>query len=351
MSVIDDRGRVFGRVNLVDAAAAAFVLLLIPLAYGTWLLFRPAKPRITSVTQVPVTREERRIAGPVRAMAKLKVKGRGLTPMLRAWIGTEPSLGFVFEDPNSADVIVPPMGSGTYDLILTDNAQEVARAPRAVVFPANESRERIKVVGRLVDLDRATAESLKVGDTIRDASGADVRVAALGELQSGRAPLVPAVEVAKANTFSRSASLVIGCDADPAGGPCSIHGVTPAVQTLLPVPGTTPPLTIFVDDLLPAAEARPADVTVRVTGGSELALVRAGDRDDLLDSRAAVVTSLEPSAAASGRALDLHLRLGVDAAHDGWRYRGRVVKPGAPFVLTTDRYVVTGTVVSVPPHE
>jgi len=46
------------------------------------------------------------------------------------------------------------------------------------------------------------------------------------------------------------------------------------------------------------------------------------------------------------------LRLGVDAAGDGWRYRGRTIKAGAPFTLTTERYVVAGTVLEInPPRE
>ena len=47
-----DRSRAGGRVNLVDAAAALLILVLIPMAYGAYLLFRtpPAKfpPRISA---------------------------------------------------------------------------------------------------------------------------------------------------------------------------------------------------------------------------------------------------------------------------------------------------------------
>ena len=42
MSVIDEQGRLFGRVNLIDAFVVLFVLGLIPMAYGTALLFQPA---------------------------------------------------------------------------------------------------------------------------------------------------------------------------------------------------------------------------------------------------------------------------------------------------------------------
>jgi hypothetical protein len=115
MNVIDDRGRLFGRVNLFDAALAAFVVILIPLAYGTFLLFRAPAPRITRVLITEKSGGWWR-----RLTAKLKVRGGGLRPMLRASIGDSPSLGFVFEDPNSADVLVGEVPPGAHDLVLHD---------------------------------------------------------------------------------------------------------------------------------------------------------------------------------------------------------------------------------------
>ena len=73
MTIVDDHGRVFGRINLVDAAVAGLVLLLIPLAYGTYLLFQPAAPRIDSVSPSIITREERRIGVGGNLTAKFKV--------------------------------------------------------------------------------------------------------------------------------------------------------------------------------------------------------------------------------------------------------------------------------------
>ena len=131
MTVIDD-GRLFGRLNLVDATVVAFVLVLIPMAYGTYLLFQPAAPRIDSVSPSIISREERRIAVGGRLIAKFKVRGAGFTPLLRARIGDVEALGFVFENPNSADVLVGPVTPGSHDLVLWDGVQEVARAVNAV---------------------------------------------------------------------------------------------------------------------------------------------------------------------------------------------------------------------------
>ena len=79
-----------------------------------------------------------------------------------------------------------------------------------------------------------------------------------------------------------------------------------------------------------------------------MALVRVGDRDDTLDERAATVAYVSSRPAGTGAAvIDLTLRLGVDPSPEGWRYRGRLFKAGAPFTLTTERYMLEGIVVTV----
>ncbi len=105
-------------------------------------------------------------------------------------------------------------------------------------------------------------------------------------------------------------------------------------------------MTFIVDELLPAAPAQPLDVTVRLSGGPELALIKVGDRDALLDDRAAVVTTV---GARQGSGLDVTLRVGADRARDGWRYRGRLMKAGAPFSMSTEQYIASGTIVSAVP--
>ncbi len=55
MSLVDDRGRVFGRYNLVDVAVAFVLLGLIPLGYGAYALFRTPLPKLTVVE--PATRQ------------------------------------------------------------------------------------------------------------------------------------------------------------------------------------------------------------------------------------------------------------------------------------------------------
>ena len=54
------------RFNVFDAAVVAFVIVLIPIAYGTYLLFRAPKTVITAVKRVEIAKEERRVGGPTR---------------------------------------------------------------------------------------------------------------------------------------------------------------------------------------------------------------------------------------------------------------------------------------------
>jgi len=151
------------RFNVFDAAVIGFVVILIPVAYGTFLLFRTPRPIVTSVDRVEITKEERRVGGP-NLVAKLKIHGSGLRPMLRASIDDRPAIGLVFENPNSADLLVGATPPGSHDLILYDGPQEVARAPKAVTIEPAALPRKVLVRVRF----QAPAEVLarvKPGDT------------------------------------------------------------------------------------------------------------------------------------------------------------------------------------------
>jgi len=332
MPLIDDNGRVFGRVNLFDAAIAASVVVLAAVAFGTFLLFRPAAPRITSVTRVPITNEERRVAGGSRLTAKLKVRGSGLRPMLRASIGSMPALGFVFEDPNSADVLVGEVPAGAHDLVLYDGVQEVARFPRSVTIESAPP-PHVVGIGTLVRLDKSVATALQPG-----ALAADVDIRRLGTPR-------PA-----ADGWQRAAAVLLQCDPDPHDEGCAVGGVPlrtdpPPTLRLPSVGGSS--MHLAIEELLPAEPPAVRTAVVRLTSAPELLnQIREGDRDDVLDERAAAVVHIG-NRRAGGADVDVTVRLGLDRSAEGWRYRGRVVKAGARFVLTTERYVMEGVVLKL----
>ena len=135
-------------------------------------------------------REERRVAGGNRLTAKLKVRGSGLRPMLRASIDSVQSLGFVFEDPNSADVLVGEVPPGAHDLILYDGVQEVARLAKSVTIEST-APPRIAGVGTLVNLDKATADALASDPAFRAGSPSGVLKLADAR-RAGRRPMAAA---------------------------------------------------------------------------------------------------------------------------------------------------------------
>ena len=159
-----------------------------------------------------------------------------------------------------------------------------------------------------------------------------------------------AIQPAENGRWQRPAEIITLCDPDPNAEGCHLNGfalATPPWPTLkVDGPGGTP-LAFSIAEILPASAPSPAIARVRLTGMPELLnMVRSGDRDLSPGTRAAVVVESRRLGGA-GAGADVTVRLGVDAAGDGWRYRGGPMKAGAPFTLTTARYVVTGTVIDV----
>ncbi len=214
MTVMYSRGRLFGRINIVDFAALVLLLAILPLAYGASLLFQPARATITDVGQVDITNAERRIvAGGSLLSAKLKVKGTGFNPMLRAYIDNAPALAFVYETPNSADVLAGPLPPGAHDLILYDGVQEVARA-NGVVKIESPSNRIVRAVGWLTNMDRAVADELKVGTTFPPGTPSH-EIAALGPVRPARSRIrfgSADTDYPIANRFERAAVVLLRCD-------------------------------------------------------------------------------------------------------------------------------------------
>jgi len=335
--VIDSNGRVFGRFNLVDAAAIALVPLLILAGYATYLLFRPARPAIDSVTRVEVTKEERRVAGGSLLTAKLKVRGSGFTPLLRARIGGQEALGFVFENPNSADVLVGLVPQGRHDLVLYDGVQEVARAREAVDIQATAGTS-VRAYGWLTLLAKSDADALKAGFASDPQAPGAFQVLAAGDARPARSRIRLGESVADLpveHRFERPAEVLIRCDW-PSVYTCTIAGeaLTQSPPITVTLPGG---YTFQIEEIAPAAAPRRATVRLQLSGVSNG--MRVGDRDEVAGARAAEIASIAGSV--------ITVRAGVDDSREGWRYRGQLLSPGSRGTLKTDRYVAAGTVIDV----
>jgi hypothetical protein len=342
MTVVDNQGRIFGRVNLVDGAIALFVLLLIPLGYGTYLLFRPTAPRIESVSKAEISREEIRITDGSLLAAKLKVRGTGFTPLLRAEVGGHDALAFVYESPNSADVLIGLLPAGAHDLVLRDGVNEVARAANAVTIEPSAERASVLGVGWFTDLSQEQAQALRVGFKFPEAEPV-FEVTALGAMQPARYPLFVAgqrVELARTGQFEREAVVRFRCDPGKDDNPCGMEDPPdrPKTRATLTLPGPSSFLRFALTGILPTERPRRARVQFRVPSAMAN-LIKVGDRDDLLDERAAVVV------ATSGDTVTLEL--GLDETRSGWTYRGQSARPGSALTIGNDRYSVTGAIISV----
>ena len=129
MQVIDEEGRIFGKFNLVDVVIGVVLLGVIPIAYGASVLFRTPDPVIQSIEPNRVT---------VDSVGMLRLTGMYLSPSLRVVIGDRPAESFLVESQTSAEVRLPDLSAGTYDVVLlaegNDGAElELTRLVSALV--------------------------------------------------------------------------------------------------------------------------------------------------------------------------------------------------------------------------
>lgn len=123
MPIIDDRGRVMGRFNIVDVALAAVLLILVPAAYGSYLLFRDPTPTLAAVQPSTLAQAPD---------WQVEIRGAYFRPYLRVTFNGIQGRTFLFVNPTTAVVPLPDLAPGKYDVVLFDYMREVARLPAAL---------------------------------------------------------------------------------------------------------------------------------------------------------------------------------------------------------------------------
>jgi len=138
--VIDENGRVLGRVNVVDLAVAVTALVVAPLlAYTSWRVERTPPPEILSVAAPAVSAQQ--------DGTEIHVTGRHLRPFVRANIGNR-RVPFVYESAERGRVRVPPLRAGEYDVAFFES-KEIARFPNALVVKPGAMLElRVRFIAR-----------------------------------------------------------------------------------------------------------------------------------------------------------------------------------------------------------
>jgi hypothetical protein len=169
--MLDDRGRIGGRFNVIDVAAAVIVLVLVPLAIAAYLLFRTPAPTLTSVAPAAL------IEGPGQ---RVEVNGTNLRPFMRVTFGTTPASAYFLGSTKYALVDVPPLKPGTYDVVLFDYAREVARLVKALTIAPTATDAELELEGAFKTPSTAVAGEIKEGATFVDAGRPIATVVAVG---------------------------------------------------------------------------------------------------------------------------------------------------------------------------
>jgi hypothetical protein len=166
MSLIDSHGRLFGRVNVLDALVGILVLGLIPLGYGAFLMFREKTPALIALQPNQI---------PQRLPAILQVTGENLRPFLEARLGDVTARGFNLQSPTGAYLLVPSLPEGTYDLTLLDTGRVVATLPNALTVMApgwsSALTTEVQVLGTFVGLSAEDAAAIHVGAQVKTQEG------------------------------------------------------------------------------------------------------------------------------------------------------------------------------------
>jgi hypothetical protein len=169
MTVVDDRGRVARRSNLVDALIAIVLLVLIPTAYGAYLLFRTPTPKLVSVNPTKLYQGKN---------LQVEIKGENLRPFMRVSFNTIQGRTFLIGSTTSAMVDLPDLGPGVYDVELFDYMQLADRLPKALtILPlAPVPTVDLHVVGKFTGLSAALMAEIKTGTKFPAAGDAQAEV-------------------------------------------------------------------------------------------------------------------------------------------------------------------------------
>jgi hypothetical protein len=365
MAIVDDRPPTSRRVNTIDLVVLMVALILVPAAYGGYLLFRSPQPKLLGIS--PSTLHQGK-------QLTVEIQGRDLRPFMRVSFNDMQGRTFLIGSTKSALVDLPDLPAGTYDVVLYDYRQEVDRLPKALtILPlAPTPLVELDLGGSFIGLTAAGAAEIKAGvrfppTGVPTSEVLNVGVPVPGHLRmrAGDVPLnVPL------NGDELPAMLRVQCNvtsnADGSLG-CIVYGPDQAAPiargSALTLVGPHGWLRFQIADIHLATTLPMSRAQVRfVVTDAQFARMKPGDvdRGPETSSGAAKFLTLgtaraipQPTSNGPGlvRAVDVTLQVPVDRVVEGWTYKQAPFKVGAPFTFETDQYIVHGEVIdmSVPP--
>lgn len=390
LPIIDERGRIWGRVNLVDFAIGVFCLLLVPLAYGAYVLFRTPTPTTAAIEPASLQQGKD---------LRVKLTGTGFRPFLTASVGVAHAPGMLVESPSAAEIRLPDLDPGTYDLALYDESREVARRPNAITIvgppapPPAPPQVVVQVSGTFTSVPEQVARTFVVGTQFPEGSAQPVaEIVALRPAAAVVARVATATGVLERQVPGMvrvPAVLRVRCT--PVGEECKVGDVSVGAGATISVPSDSPTpfriLDVSSADKAPFFDAgslrRTVEIDVRfATSPETLALLTPGAAD--MDRRlftleapppAAVLLTFKKERDIDSRSsvdwsgpdvkgapqiydvprqltiLEATLRVPAERTPDGWQYKGSALKLGAPFSFEGHFYTLRGWIlrVRVPP--
>jgi hypothetical protein len=366
MAIVDDRGRVAGRVNLLDAFVAVFLLVLVPLGYGAYLLFRTPQPKLLAIAPTTVYQ------GP---NVRIGISGLNLRPFMRVSFDTVQGRTFMIGSTKFAAIDLPDLPPGKYDVVLFDYMQEVDRLPKAltVLAQAPQPTVEMEVAGSFLYMPGTATFAVgtkfpPTGDPIAEViaigspAPADVRVRA-GDVTvvvpSPGQTAIPATLRVKC-TVSATSDGTLHCNVS---GPQTAAVVAPDSNLTLAGPNG------WVNFQISEAHSttKPATARARVSflvDAAMLPRIKIGDVDQSLGAGALgfgarIVSTNDVGPAAAGalapgpilsrqpRVLTATLEVPIQRVPAGWSYKGAPFKIGSPLVFETRDYVAHGEVADV----
>lgn len=343
----------FGRINLIDAAVLLFIALLIPLGYGAFTLFHVPAPRLSAV--VP------NALGFSRGVEqRVGLEGQHLRPFLRAKFGSVNATSYALLTADSAEIRFADLPPGTFDLILYDESQEVARLPGALtILP-------------LPVLMTGSFDALPVGD----------RVAPGVKLGTAERP-IDVLDVDRSGD-GRRATLRVTCRVSP-DNQCLVGDVVvhPGTKLTLPLRGGADRATFQVHELridrewvvakvrlmgvpesLALAAPGQADARETVPPGEMAGVISTAVLRSLGEVRKGVgtfaITASQPqtavpdlskfgvlSAVLPVDARDAEILVPAESSPTGLKYRDGLVRPGTLMHFNTSAYRLEALILSV----
>jgi hypothetical protein len=367
MPLIDDRGRLFGRLNIVDAAVGLVVGLLIPLVYGAYILFRPPLPRLVAIEPSQVE----------QGATRVEVRGEHLTPAFRLMVG-DASARFLLADSQNGVLEIPPLQPGSYDVQLLDQYQELSRLPGAltVLEPATVIGE-VAARGSFSAPDSAQAQVLwrELQATGQDAAR-PWNVLEVQPPEPGAAYSPPPGGSPLRGAYQVRATIRFRCEVR--GTECTAFGVPLSGGALVPVPVSPDG---EVDAPFRVIDVHPVytsvlDVALRAAGCSQGSYLTSDELTALREAasngnaRSPVEEALLPSIesfdvqgeTSSGELIVIvQLRVPAVSTDAGWMHgmgnyrdsagmlRGSLLRTGAYFIVEDRSLELCGRIVGVGP--